>query len=301
MKNLGLRITGLLLFLLAILGLLATITLSISGGANDYTNINTLSKTNDLNGLFKLSGFIIATVFIQLMIFTVSSIQTYVKNKFNIHFKMILFLQYGLLIVSIYYNNKFFGANSIIKLLLCILLDLSVIKLVSLSIDLITLNFTLCKTKTDNILKMFINNLFFKKVANIKNIYEVNHNLNLAENKIESSNELKEVLPIKNEAKKTSNTSKIESSKLIDFSRKINLAKNKTSNEFEENYKKFFEYIISNNKAGFIKGYKSIAKEIEISEAKAKTIFNELIKNGIIQVENKKSKLIMEEKQNEKM
>jgi hypothetical protein len=315
MKNLGLRIIGLLLFLLAIIGLVATIALSISGGANDYTNINKLNNLKDYSGLFKLSGFIIATIFIQLMIFSISGIETFIKMKFNRHFGKTIILQYGLLIVSIYYNNKFFGANSIIKLLLCILLDLSVIKLVSLSIDLISLNYSFNsftnKQETNNIFKMFIDNLFYEKVARIKNTYEKNNNLS---SKIESSKEIKteireEVLP-KSKLKKVIKPSNNEPSinNLINFesSKKVNLAKNeaknfKNLNLANENYNKFFEYIIKNNEDGNIEGYKKIAEKLNISESKAKTIFKKLIENGIICVEGKKTKLTkLEGKTNEK-
>ena len=53
MKNFGLRITGLFIILLAIIGLIATTLLSISGGANDYINVNQFLAGNidDYNGL----------------------------------------------------------------------------------------------------------------------------------------------------------------------------------------------------------------------------------------------------------
>lgn len=208
-NNFGLRLTGVLLFLLAIIGLIATTTLSISGGANDYTNLNSLFKSglNDYLGLFKLSGFIVGTIFIQLMIFAVSAIETFIKIKFSRHYSKVLFLQYGLLVVSIYYNNKFFGSNSLIKLLLCILLDLSVIKLVSLSMDLITLNYTVPtankkKLETNNILKMWLDNKLFNLKSEIVQTYNQNNGntcQNTSENIIiESQNNVDTVQHIEN-------------------------------------------------------------------------------------------------------
>lgn len=178
----GFRFTGILLFLLAIVGLVATTTLSISGGANDYTNINKLFEgLKDYQGVFKLSGFVIGTIFIQLMIFAVSSIETFIKHKFNRHYLKALFLQYGLLIVSIYYNFRFFGANSLIKLLLCILLDLSVIKLVSLAMDLITLNYTLANDKNEindiGIFKLAIYNFTARFKVKMMKQYQINRAL----------------------------------------------------------------------------------------------------------------------------
>jgi hypothetical protein len=180
LKHFGLRITGLLLFLLAIIGLIATTLLSISGGANDYTNINKLAngQIKDYLGVFRLSGFVIGTVFIQLMIFAVSSIESFIKIKFCRHYIKVLLLQYGLLIVSIYYNYMFFGHNSMIKLLLCILLDLAVIKLVSLSMDLLTLNYSLAnkKDETKNIFRMWIDNKLFGLKNEIIQTYNSNNN-----------------------------------------------------------------------------------------------------------------------------
>jgi hypothetical protein len=185
MKHFGLRITGLLLFLLAIIGLIATTLLSISGGANDYTNINKLAngQIKDYLGIFKLLGFVMGTVFIQLMIFAASSIESFIKNKFYRHYIKVLLLQYGLLIVSIYYNYMFFGHNSMIKLLLCILLDLAVIKLVSLAMDLLTLNYTLANKKDEakNIFRMWIDNKLFGLKNEIIQTYNSNNNLDLKE------------------------------------------------------------------------------------------------------------------------
>jgi hypothetical protein len=183
MKHFGLRITGLLLFLLAIIGLIATTLLSISGGASEYTNINKLfnGQIKDYLGVFRLSGFIVGTIFIQLMIFAVSSIESFIKIKFCRHYIKVLLLQYGLLIVSIYYNYMFFGHNSMIKLLLCILLDLAVIKLVSLSMDLMTLNYSLANKKesTNSIFKMWIDNKLFGLKNEIIQTYNSNNKLDL--------------------------------------------------------------------------------------------------------------------------
>jgi hypothetical protein len=222
MKHFGLRITGLLLFLLAIIGLIATTLLSISGGANDYTNINKLAngQIKDYLGIFKLSGFVMGTVFIQLMIFAVSSIESFIKIKFCRHYIKVLLLQYGLLIVSIYYNYMFFGHNSMIKLLLCILLDLSVIKLVSLAMDLMTLNYTLANKKesTNNILKMWLDNKLFGLKNEITQTYNSNNKL---EKLIESDLEI-EVLEsdLEIEDQKLLETGEdIGNSNVIEFSR----------------------------------------------------------------------------------
>jgi hypothetical protein len=191
-NSLGIRFTGLLIFCLAVIGLISTILLSISGGAGDYTNINDLFKSNseDLNGIFKLSGFALTTIFIQLMIFTVSAIKTFIYMKFHRHIFMINLLQNGLLIVSIYYNYLFFGANSFIKLILCILLDLSVIKLVTLSIDLITLNYNYIGKNDVNksFIGMVIFNLTSKFRFNTLRAYNYNQaQLNKVLNEIETT------------------------------------------------------------------------------------------------------------------
>lgn len=225
MKNFGLRITGLFIILLAIIGLIATTLLSISGGANDYINVNQFLAGNvdDYNGLLKISGFIITTIFIQLMIFTVSAIRTFVYLKFNRHSLTTGILQNGLLIISIYYNYNFFGNDGIIKLLLCALLDIAVIRFVSLGIDLITLNYSYANELSENIgvLKMIWYNLTAKFKMNALRKFNYNKaQINSLMEKDREENEIRnvEVIEDKNETlllEKNTENKNLEKEELI--------------------------------------------------------------------------------------
>lgn len=122
-KGLSTKLSGLTIQLLAFLGLVATTSMSIAGGIGDF------------KGDTKKFAFAIALIFAQLTIFKVSTCETIVKRNFNGHYIPLKLIQYGLLIVSINYNYKFFSDNSIITFLLCVLVDTSVIKFVTLAAD----------------------------------------------------------------------------------------------------------------------------------------------------------------------
>lgn len=122
-KDIGTKLSGLTIQLLAFLGLVATTSMSIAGGIGDF------------KGDIKKFAFAIALIFAQLTIFKVSTCETIVKRSFNGHYVPLKLIQYGLLIVSINYNYKFFSDNSIITFLLCVLVDTSVIKFVTLAAD----------------------------------------------------------------------------------------------------------------------------------------------------------------------
>lgn len=122
-KDLGTKLSGLTIQLLAFLGLVATTSMSIAGGIDDF------------KGDTKKFAFAVALIFAQLTIFKVSTCETIVKRSFNGHYVPLKLIQYGLLIVSINYNYKFFSDSSIITFLLCVLVDTSVIKFVTLAAD----------------------------------------------------------------------------------------------------------------------------------------------------------------------
>lgn len=284
MKHMGLRLVGLLLFLLAIVGLIATTSLSISGGSNEYTNINKLfnGQTKDYLGIFRLSGFVIGTIFIQLMIFAVSSIETFIKIKFNRHFLVVVILQIGLLVVSIYYNYRFFGSNSFIKLLLCILLDLSVIKLVSLSMDLMTLNYSIAgqKESSKSIFKMWLDNKFFGLKDQIVKTYNANNNLlvdDIKEDiKVEDIKVLDNTLLLESSDSKSSKTK----TKIVDFKSK--------------NYSKIKNYLVKNYTEN--ERIRKFQNAFNLSLTEYRKILEQLKEDNIIYTQNKNTYLSKQNK-----
>jgi hypothetical protein len=132
--------SGFLLYLLSFLGLVATTSLSLAGGYKFY-----------IQDSFKLRAFFASIIFIELMFFVVSTYETTIEKRFNKHYITVKSLQLGLLIVSIYYNYNFFASDNLITFLMCILLDLGVIKFVSLAYDQRTLNYTFKANISDDL------------------------------------------------------------------------------------------------------------------------------------------------------
>lgn len=162
----SIKINGLLLYGLSFLGLVASTSLSLAGGLPYY---NGISRT----------AFIIAICFVQLAIFKASTLETIIKTKFNNHYISFKLLQYGLLSVSVYYNYDFFLKHSIgfkpITLILCILLDVSTIKFISLAWDSNRLNYSkLDNIETQGLLKMICFNMMFKLKLRTINLYKEN-------------------------------------------------------------------------------------------------------------------------------
>ena len=173
--NLGIRLTGLLIFLLCLLGLVTTTLLSISGSIKDFNNLT----LPELALIFTIS-------FSDLTIFVASCFLTRIKTHYYSHYNKIVILRTGLLVVMIYNNFHFFLkvmidsslSDKIIYFILCFLVDFSTMTLLPFAFDRMLLNYTVKKQVTrkltDNILKMFLFNLTFKPFSKIKKEYEEN-------------------------------------------------------------------------------------------------------------------------------
>jgi len=161
-KNLGTKFSGLTIQLLAFLGLTATTAMSISGGIGGF------------KGDARKFAFAVTLIFAQLTIFKVSTCETIVKRNFNSHYVPLKLIQTGLLLVSINYNYKFFNDDSIITLLLCILVDTSVIKFVTLAADMKSM-----RTEVNQRAYSLLGIVFYNLVANFKlaqiKKYQVNY------------------------------------------------------------------------------------------------------------------------------
>jgi transcriptional regulator with XRE-family HTH domain len=179
MKNLGTKLSGLTIQLLAFLGLTATTAMSVAGGISSF------------EGQYKQLAFAITLVFAQLTIFKVSTCETIVKRSFNGHYVPLKLIQSGLLIVSINYNYRFFNDNSIITFLLCVLVDTSVIKFVTLAADMRSMR-TEVNQSAYSLFGMVVYNLLanfrLKQLAK----YKVNHEKLTAANPKVSQLELAE-------------------------------------------------------------------------------------------------------------
>lgn len=118
--------TGVAIYFLLLLGLITTTLLSIAGGFNAFVGL-------------PLVAFVISMIFVQLVIFAVSSITTIIKERYPQHLLSIKILQICLLIISIRFNYIFFigkGSFNLFVFLLCVCIDLAIIKFVPLSYDL---------------------------------------------------------------------------------------------------------------------------------------------------------------------
>ena len=151
----SIRFSGFTLYALSFLGLIASTSLSLAGGYKYYSGI-------------ALYAFVVAVVFVQLVIFKVSTFESIIRDKFNRHYFSFKLLQYGLLTVSIYFNYAFFISHMEIQskwitLVLCILLDVSVIKFVSLAHDNRMLNYSNSENvETQSLFYMIAFNMFFR-------------------------------------------------------------------------------------------------------------------------------------------
>jgi len=192
MRNLGVRITGFLIFLLCLTGVVATILLSISHNVKDVDKI----------GLPQIA-YIFTVIFSGLSIFSANCFISKIKTHYRNHYSKILLLRAGLLVFMVYNNYGFFLAelnittniDKVMYFILCVLLDFGIITLLPFSFDRMLLNYSFSKEKLNNnsiidIAKMYFLNKFFPITQKIK--HEYNNNLNsLIDNSLEV--EVKEI------------------------------------------------------------------------------------------------------------
>jgi len=159
------KIIGYLIAIIVFVGFIATTLLSLAGGYEVYQD-----------DLFKLIAFFISFIFIQTVLFITSSLKTIISKNFNKHYSLLILMQIGLLIVSIYYNYMFFAEHNIITFIMCVLLDFSIICFSSLSYDLITTTYSNSNyfDKQQNFIQMFIFNMTIKLKINILRKFELN-------------------------------------------------------------------------------------------------------------------------------
>lgn len=163
---------GRLLWLLSFVGLVATTSLSIFGGYTYYKGGS-------------IVAFIISIIFIQVSIFTISCLSSVIKQNFTQHYKILIFFQIALLIVSIKYNWDFFANHDFFTFILVITLDIINIKFIHLSYDLRHLIFFERVNKT-NYFDMFKHNLFFSIKKQIYLKYNQNKLSTIEPSKIEN-------------------------------------------------------------------------------------------------------------------
>jgi hypothetical protein len=162
---------GYLLGLYTFFGFLASTSLSIAGGIDNFKG-------------FKVYAFILMTIFIQSGIIIFSIKESAIK-KTN-HYFSIKCIQYSLILLSIYFNWCFFSAKSGWILLLCIIIELTVIKSAAIGGDFRSLTFKFDKSNNDlnvrpSLFKIILYNLTFKYLNNQVRLYNENK---ASENKI---------------------------------------------------------------------------------------------------------------------
>jgi hypothetical protein len=165
----SIKFFGNTLYVLSFIGLIASTGLSLAGGYKFYTG-------------YALYAFIVAICFIQLVVFKISTLESILRTKFKTHYWSFKLVQYGLLSVSVYFNYLFFMShgelgNRYITLLLCVLMDMSVIWFVSLAWDAKRFNFSSLDYEDTGLLRMLIFNMLFKlRLKTLKN-YKTNLDL----------------------------------------------------------------------------------------------------------------------------
>lgn len=169
--NLGIRLTGFMIFILCLSGMIATILLSIAKNIKDISNIT----IGDV-------AYIFTVCFVGLSIFSANCYITSIKKHYQAHYNKILFLRTGLLIFMVYNNYQFFINNMNITtvidktmyFILCVLIDFGIITLLPFALDRMLLNFTEEKQTTTNIFKMLAYNLLFTTKIKIEQQYKQN-------------------------------------------------------------------------------------------------------------------------------
>jgi hypothetical protein len=225
-----------LLFLLGLLGLIASTGLSLAGGINHYQN-------------YGKYAFLIAMIFIQVAIFVVSAYESIIKYRFNQHYTLVKICQILLLMTSIKYNYDFFDQKSIFTLSMCVILDCITIKFISLSYDF----------------------RHFKAKRQIISTYESNNNVSeiiLPVQKIEST-KVKQI-----EAPKEKEEIEVEDP-VYEIEEKSNYQYTKKALDIE-NIRKYLDYLLENSKDDIAIGYKKVAESLGLTQGEGIRIYNKL-------------------------
>jgi len=290
-KERKIQFSGTSIYLLSVLGLIASTSLSIAGGLDMYPKHK--------------FAFVIAIVFVQLVIFKVSTSTTIIKQNFNSHYDKVKLMQYGLLSVVIFYNYSFFYSYledkgillKVMTFVLCFLMDYSTMQFVSLAFDQKHLNYTHNNEFKDdtNILSMILFNFTFR--TRITALKQYQNNIN-------------EYKSIKNTEPVISNLIKIEEigaeikqieeSKVedIDLDPLVNDdEKIKSEGKFQMkpleigNIKKFLDYLKENSKDDIAMGYRQAGKDLELTSGETQRIYNRLKENKYLEIDGKKTKI----------
>ena len=183
---------GYVIMLYAIIGTIATTSLSIAGGVVFFEN----------PFIFGLAMFSV-----QAGLFLLTMNETTIKNNFPNHYFIVKLLQLGLLILSIKFNYVFFSHSQSLELstlLLCICFDITILKSITISADFRSLNFHKKNNDLDFNNMGFIKMLLFNFTAK----YRINtlraFNYNKAQfNKIKAENQeinARSKLPLENDS-----------------------------------------------------------------------------------------------------
>jgi hypothetical protein len=280
------------LFVLGILGLLASTSLSLFGGIDKYHN-------------FSKYAFIIALVFIQVSIFVVSAYESVIINRFHQHYILVKTCQMLLLVTSIKFNYDFFKEKSVFTFFMCVILDCITIKFITMSYDFRHLLTKESIIKSNNILKMWIDNKMFGIKSEIINQYELNNNLKIDVETIETyvipeaKEEIKQIeAHVENEIAEDIEIEKLNFEKLnyetsIDENQeqKTNYQYNKKTLDIE-NIRKYHNYILGNLKDGnVIPGIKTTANKLGLTQGEAMRIYYKLRDKKYLETKNRTTKI----------
>jgi hypothetical protein len=169
---------GYAIMLYAIIGTIATTSLSIAGGVAFFE---------------KPFIFGLAMFSVQAGLFLLTMNETTIKNNFPNHYFIVKLLQLGLLILSIKFNYVFFSHSHRLELstlLLCICFDITILKSISISADFRNLNFHKKNNDFDFENMSFLKMIWFNFTAKYRMNTLRSFNYNKAQfNKIKAENQ----------------------------------------------------------------------------------------------------------------
>lgn len=270
-----------ILFILGLLGLVASTGLSLAGGINHYKDFNKYA-------------FVIAMIFIQVAIFVVSAYESVIKYRFSQHYVLVKLCQVLLLATSIKFNFDFFDEKSIFTFFMCVILDCITIKFISLSYDFRHLisrnNRKITNDSFIDLLKMWIDNKLYKTKSQIISTYELNNKFK----EIEETETIR-IEEIEPEVKQIE--ASIEKKEFVE----LDLVVDEETTNYQyikkpldiDNIRKYHEFVLANLKDGnVIPGIKKVAENLGLTQGESMRIYNKLRDKAYIKtLEDRKTRL----------
>jgi hypothetical protein len=274
--------SGLIIYLLTIIGLIASTSIIISVGLKEYKGHS--------------FAFIAIFIFVELVLYQSYAHSTNIKERFNRYYGILKFMQLGLLFVLIFYNYSFFSNYvshksvllQIATFVLCFLVEFSIMNLVGLANDMRTLNYTYSNDiqEDTSIIKMLLFNLFFKTRINALRQYKKNvrqlkmlnvdkeleiepeqTKIYIVQKEIETEGEQQEQI-------ETEEIKQIEEPKTDPQEEKIELFQPKVLNI--EEIETYFNKMIEMSDKGIAKGVRKTATMLDMETGTATRIFEKL-------------------------